>query len=189
MNNDIINNSDGFEVKYEGSSSNIKINNCKFNEYKNEDGYSSEINLHDCTCNGRNLNVNIPTTHKCNDKENLEKKGIKYDYDKFDWNLIPIDIIEEVVEILDFGAKKYSPYNWKYVKNPYERYYSALMRHIVAWKKGEKIDQDSGKSHLAHAICNLIFLRSFDKSKERLEKEKSTKIKDFLNSLKGKNKI
>ena len=87
-------------------------------------------------------------------------KGMKNDYldDKLRWDLLPIKEIEKVVEVLTSGAKKYAPNNWQYVDNGIERYYSALMRHLVAWRKGEKFDKDSQHEHLAHALCNVIFL-------------------------------
>jgi hypothetical protein len=41
------------------------------------------------------------------------------------------------------------------------------MRHLVAYQSGEEIDPESGKSHLAHAQCCLIFLAWVDKNHER----------------------
>jgi hypothetical protein len=93
--------------------------------------------------------------------DNIIGKAIKDDADKPMWDLLPIDLIEEAVKVLTFGAKKYSAYNWKGLSH--ERQYAALMRHIVAYNKGEKIDPESGITHLAHAVCNLIFLYEGDK--------------------------
>lgn len=90
-------------------------------------------------------------------------KGLKYDSDKLRWDLLPIDTIEDVVKILTFGANKYGPDNWQGLDNFEDRYYGALMRHITAWRKGEKMDEESGLSHLAHAMCNLVFLLWKDK--------------------------
>lgn len=91
---------------------------------------------------------------------NFEKLGRKFDSspDKLRWDLLPIQEIEEIVKILTFGANKYADNNWQIVPNAKERYYAALMRHIVAYRKGEGIDSESGVSHLAHAMCNMIFL-------------------------------
>jgi hypothetical protein len=87
-----------------------------------------------------------------------DRLGLKYDSDKPRWDLLPLSLIEETVQVLTFGAKKYGPNNWKQVQDGFDRYYSALMRHIVAYKNGELYDQESKLSHLAHAMCNLIFL-------------------------------
>jgi hypothetical protein len=87
-------------------------------------------------------------------------KGIKFDIGKDQWNLLPLDVLREVVRVLMHGAKKYSPDNWKSVAkgaNGKQRYFDAAMRHIVAYQNGEQLDE-SGHTHLAHAICCLIFL-------------------------------
>jgi len=56
------------------------------------------------------------------------------------------------------GATKYSPDNWKYVRPFEERYTDAALRHFVAHLTGEIIDPDSGSTHLAHVVANLLFL-------------------------------
>lgn len=96
--------------------------------------------------------------------------GLKKDIDKPRWDLLPLHEVEEVVEILTFGAKKYKPDNWKYVR-PTKRYLAAAFRHLVAWAKGDKIDTESGKSHLAHAVCNLLFLMYFDNNPVEQEED------------------
>lgn len=84
-------------------------------------------------------------------------KGRKYDKGKLLWDLFPFDVAEGVVDILTYGAKKYDPNNWQNVET--YRYISALFRHLVAWLGGEELDKESGKHHLDHALCNLIFIR------------------------------
>ena len=72
----------------------------------------------------------------------------------------------EVVEVLlTHGADKYGKENWKELDDFENRYYAALMRHIVEWRKGNKIDSDSGLPHLSHAMCNLVFLCWKEKQK------------------------
>lgn len=85
-------------------------------------------------------------------------KGQKFDTDKLDWSLLPIEPTEEVIKVLMFGAKKYAPDNWKHVEDYERRYYSAAQRHLTAWKKGDKVDEETGLSHLAHALCCILFL-------------------------------
>lgn len=89
-------------------------------------------------------------------QEVLSGSGKKYDDGKLMWDLLPWDAVEKVVEILTYGAKKYTPNNWQNVKA--NRYYAALMRHIVAELKGEDCDEESGLLHLSHAACNILFL-------------------------------
>lgn len=92
-----------------------------------------------------------------------ETIGRKFDEKKLRWDLLPWIEVEEVVEILTMGSVKYQDNNWQHVY-PRSRYVSAIFRHFIAWIKGEKIDSESGKSHLAHAICNLLFLMWADKN-------------------------
>lgn len=84
------------------------------------------------------------------------KGGMKDDKNKLQWELLPYDAIEEIVKIMTHGAIKYEPDNWKKVAP--ERYFGALMRHLVADVKGESFDKDSGFLHLSHATTNIIFL-------------------------------
>lgn len=84
--------------------------------------------------------------------------GQKFDQDKLRYDLVEPEFEEAVVEVLTYGAAKYAPNSWQKVPDAKNRYYAALRRHIAAWRKGEEIDQESGKSHLAHAACNLMFL-------------------------------
>ena len=92
-------------------------------------------------------------------KPNIKsEKGIKHDSEKLRWSLVPFDAMEEVVKVLEYGAKKYAPDNWKHVDNGEERYFNAMMRHLVAYRNGERKDPDSGLSHISHAICSGLFL-------------------------------
>lgn len=88
--------------------------------------------------------------------------GKKADEGKLDWALLPLPPTEEVIKVLMFGAAKYSPHNWKRVPDSQRRYYNAACRHITAWQQGELLDKESGKHHLAHAICCLMFLLHAD---------------------------
>lgn len=91
-----------------------------------------------------------------------ETKGTKHDSDKVRYSLLPKGVLEKVLNVLEFGATKYAVENWKEVPNARTRYYDAAMRHIQAWYYGETKDPETGESHLAHAICCLMFLLWFD---------------------------
>ena len=90
------------------------------------------------------------------------------------WDLLPMGPIQAIVQVLAYGAKKYSVFgeagelirsgigNWKHVEQPREKYYAATMRHLVSWRAGEIIDPETGLLHLAHAGCNVVFLLWFD---------------------------
>jgi hypothetical protein len=90
-------------------------------------------------------------------------QGKKNDQGKNRLDLIEPEFIEQVGEVLTFGAEKYGPNNWQKVENPEDRYYAAAFRHLLAYRKGEKIDPESGKPHLAHLATNVMFLLHFEK--------------------------
>jgi hypothetical protein len=89
--------------------------------------------------------------------------GVKYDSGKAQWRLVPFGAMSEVVDVLTYGAVKYAPDNWKYVPDAKNRYIDAGFRHMVAYASGEKVDAESGHSHLAHAVCCLLFLLAFER--------------------------
>ena len=93
-------------------------------------------------------------------------EGRKFDSDKPQYGLLPPNALRDVVDVLTFGAKKYAPDNWKYVDNGMERYFDAAQRHMWAWKAGEQNDPETGKNHLAHALCCLMFMTELDKGNE-----------------------
>ena len=88
--------------------------------------------------------------------------GRKFDGGKLQFNLLPTNALKATVEILTFGAGKYEPNNWKYVPDAKRRYFDALQRHVWAWQSGEQNDPETGKNHLAHAMCCLMFLYEHD---------------------------
>ena len=84
--------------------------------------------------------------------------GTKWDAGKLRYDLMVWDLVEGITAVLTHGAKKYSPGNWMKVKGRRWRYFGALMRHMLAWWKGEKLDPETQLSHLFHAGCCLAFL-------------------------------
>lgn len=97
----------------------------------------------------------------------LNGVGRKDDSGKRRFSLLPINCINAVLDVLEFGAKKYEVDNWQKVPEAETRYFDAALRHIFAWKQGEKADPESGCHHLAHAVCCLIFLLWFDKQESK----------------------
>jgi hypothetical protein len=85
-------------------------------------------------------------------------EGRKFDGDKDDYSLVPPKAFAGLVRVLTYGARKYAPDNWRYVENRKARYFSAAMRHLWAWWRGEEKDAETGESHLHHAACCISFL-------------------------------
>lgn len=87
---------------------------------------------------------------------------VKQDKGKVRLDLVTPEFIEEVGQVLTFGAEKYPANSWQKIPDAINRYYAAALRHLTAWRKGEKNDDESGLSHLSHAACNMMFLMWLD---------------------------
>lgn len=74
------------------------------------------------------------------------------------------EALEALCEIITYGANKYEANNWQQVES--HRYVAAYMRHYIAYTKGEAKDEESGFHHLAHAMCNAMFLVWKDKHEQ-----------------------
>ena len=103
----------------------------------------------------------------------------KSDQGKTDWSLLPWRAIEKAAEIMtqavapkEEGGKGYGVASWKTVPGGYYRYSAALIRHFVRrFVYGEVIDQESGKPHMAHAVCNCMFLCERDLENSELSED------------------
>lgn len=105
-----------------------------------------------------------------NTKDTLVPKDIfvgrKNDQGKNRLDLIEPQFIEGVGEVLTFGATKYEPNSWQNVEDAEDRYYAAALRHLMAWRRGEVVDEESGLSHLKHVATNIMFLLHFEKEEK-----------------------
>jgi Domain of unknown function (DUF5664) len=85
--------------------------------------------------------------------------GIKFDNKKVRPGLMFRSMPEatmSIINVLEYGARKYAPDNWSKVED--DRYEEAMLRHIMAYFSGEKLDDETKEPHLAHAICCAMFL-------------------------------
>ena len=83
--------------------------------------------------------------------------GRKFDSSKPKMYLLPPKATIEVSKVLTFGAEKYDEENWRHLENAQNRYTGGALRHIFAHIDGELKDEETNCSHLAHAICCLMF--------------------------------
>ncbi len=90
------------------------------------------------------------------------KTGVKKDEGKPRWELLPFDAIGGVANVLTDGSFKYTARNWE-LGIAYGRVFGALQRHLSAWWMGENNDKESGRSHLDHALTELMFLSAYEK--------------------------
>ena len=99
-------------------------------------------------------------------------EGIKYDSAKPRMNLLPPKAIIEVSKVLTFGAEKYDAENWRKLDDLQNRYTAGALRHIFAHMDGEQLDPETKLSHLAHALCCLLFKLEIELENAKIEEEK-----------------
>ena len=75
----------------------------------------------------------------------------------------------EISRVLTIGAEKYDEQNWRKLENLQNRYTGATLRHLFAHMNGERLDPETNLSHLAHALCCLLFKLEIEI--EEVEKE------------------
>lgn len=85
-------------------------------------------------------------------------KGAKYDEGKPRPSLVPVEAIEAIMQVREFGKAKYADAeDWR--KVPREKWHDALLRHVLhIWDNPLAIDDESGLPALWHVITNAAFL-------------------------------
>lgn len=71
-------------------------------------------------------------------------------------------------QILDSGAEHASwcgsgRSNWRKGMR-WSRLADAALRHLLKWASGSRVDEETGLSHLAHAMCCLMFLLNYEQT-------------------------
>lgn len=80
---------------------------------------------------------------------------------KLRWELLPLNLIEKVVEVYTAGAVKYGDNQWQNLPDGYNRYKAALFRHLTAHERGELRDPETGCLHLAQVVWNALAMLYF----------------------------
>ena len=85
-------------------------------------------------------------------------KGAKYDEGKPRPSLVPVEAIEAIMQVREFGKAKYADAeDWR--KVPREKWLDALLRHVLhIWDNPLAIDDESGLPSIWHVITNTAFL-------------------------------
>jgi len=74
----------------------------------------------------------------------------------------------KIGQVLEFGATKYTPYNWRKGMS-WIRVASAGLRHFFSWLGGEDKDPETGFSHLAHLGCCVMFLLDYEETRKEFD--------------------
>lgn len=94
---------------------------------------------------------------------------------KLRWDLLPLQEIEDIVRVYTAGAEKYGDNNWQNLDNGYQRYKAALLRHLLEYEKGNRIDEDTGCLHAAQIAWNAIAMLYYDKHDKGIRHESKNK--------------
>lgn len=124
--------------------------------------------------------------------------GVRFNASKPRLSLVSPWAQEGLARVLTFGAQKYAAYNWAKGLS-YSETIDSMERHIVALKRGEDIDPESGLPHIDHIQCNAMFLshfmalpeyRAFDdrwkRGGERTRRAKDTRRRKRAHRVRGR---
>lgn len=91
------------------------------------------------------------------ENSSTHQMGLRYNDGKPKWSLVPMKALVPMVDVLMFGAKKYSPWNWTKGLT-YTSIIDSMQRHINSFMDGEDNDRESKLTHVGHILCNGLFL-------------------------------
>lgn len=77
------------------------------------------------------------------------------------WHLLPMDALEEIAKVLDFGTEKHGERSWEDgIK--YSEIFASKLRHDKEFFQ-DRVDHDleSGLLHTAHSACKALFLLAY----------------------------
>lgn len=78
---------------------------------------------------------------------------------KLPLRFIPAPALAYLSKVMELGATKYGPFNWRKTKVKRTVYLEAAIRHILSALDGEDLDPESDQPHEAHAMaCMAIVL-------------------------------
>jgi len=82
------------------------------------------------------------------------------------WDLVSFRAMELEADVMAFGVGKHEDNGvQKWRNESVDQHFASLMRHISAYRRGEYLDPETGKPHLAHARCRLGFLLEIEEAK------------------------
>lgn len=123
-------------------------------------------------------------------KSRKPERGLRFNNGKLKWHLVHFKSLHPMIQVLMYGAHKYSIFknkrgnivygkdvtpeyaakhltliesgadNWKKGLDLKEILNSNI-RHITAILDGEEIDPETGQPHIGHAMCNNMFYSYF----------------------------
>jgi predicted nucleic acid-binding Zn-ribbon protein len=111
-----------------------------------------------------------------NDK--VDGGGKRDDLGKFRMDLVPSSMLYAMAKVMEKGAEKYAPNNWRRGMK-WSKPYSCLMRHIQKWNDCEDLDSETNLSHLYHALANIAMLIEYETTCPELDDRYKGKVRDY----------
>lgn len=96
-------------------------------------------------------------------QEEILDAGTKYDEGKLRYDLIPEDFLEEMARVYTIGASKYGDNNWRKGLK-FSRMKASMLRHLIAFYKGEDHDPENGQHSLAAVAFYCAAIIYFQKA-------------------------
>lgn len=100
-------------------------------------------------------------------------KSLRLNEGKIQTRELDPNFILAMGEVLTLSRSKYEHFNWTKATD-WSTPYESMMRHLMAFQKGENVDPDDGCSHLAKAAVNLMFLHYYVHNYPHLDDRKFT---------------
>lgn len=105
-------------------------------------------------------------TYERSEKEEAilgKSEAARFDEGKNRFDLMPPWPLEQVAQVYTYGTRKYDDDNW-WKGMPWKKVIGPMLRHIWKWLRGEKLDDESGLHHLAHAAWQCLALMEYERN-------------------------
>lgn len=126
---------------------------------------------------------NYKNTDKGESEKMVDGGGKRYNSNKLPIELVPTSAMYAMADVLQYGATKYEPNNWRRGMK-WSIPYACAMRHLMKWFEGEDRDDESGREHLSHVIANIAMLVEYAKTCPELDDRFKGQSRDY-NSFKS----
>lgn len=95
--------------------------------------------------------------------------------------LLPPSAIVLASKVMELGAHKYGPYNWRDTWVDETVYIQAALRHLLAAADGQDTDPESGQPHYAHVMaCMAILIDAKTTGNLTDDRYKSGKVAELI---------
>ena len=109
---------------------------------------------------------NTHMNYKRSEKEESQlgkSEAARFDEGKIRHDLMPPWSLDQIAKVYTYGTIKYDDDNW-WKGMPWKKVIGPMLRHIWKWLRGEKLDDESGLHHLAHAAWQCLALMEYEKN-------------------------